>query len=138
MAKKKGRYGKRLKRRRANANIITNLKDCHHILWQKNKWSSGYLYKIRNYDYCKIYIPRDTLHRYIHSNLAGIPAPRDIDAKSALEQLGYLRERGAISESDPLEKRLLVLIALFDYVAQPTADALKRQLQLVHGYESPP
>ena len=45
---------------------------------------------------------------------------------------------GAISDKDPFEKRLIVLIALFECVAQPTADALKKQLDLVREFNTKP
>lgn len=136
MARKKRR--KRRHKKRITARLTRpHINDCHHILWQKNKWTHGYVLKLRNYDYCKIYIPRDTLHRFIHSQIKEIPVPREMDAESALEQLNYLEEREAISSSDSLEKRLIVLIALFDCASQQTADALKRQLEIVRGYNNP-
>lgn len=136
MSKSKKRY-KRHKRRKQRL-YDSGIYDCHHILWQKNKWRHGYIYELRNHDYCKIYIPRDTLHHYIHANIVEIPVPKSITAKSALEQLKYLEERGAISYSDSLEKRLTVLIALFECADQETADALKKQLKLVREYEKGP
>lgn len=136
MARKKRR--KRRHKKRNTARLTRPyIKDCHHILWQKSKWTHGYVLKLRNYDYCRIYIPRDTLHRFIHSQIKEIPVPREMDAESALEQLKYLEEREAISSSDPLEKRLIVLIALFDCASQSTADALREQLEIVRGYNNP-
>lgn len=52
--------------------------------------------------------------------------------------LEYLEKYGAIGPDDPIEKRLTVLIALFECIEQPTADALKEQLRLVHEFKKAP
>lgn len=134
MAKKKLRY-------RKSKHIYHPPKtplDMHHIFFIGRKWGCGYLCQLRQYWYCKIYIPRDSLHRYIHENLANIPTPRPQSAKDALDQLKYLEKYGAIHDADCLEKRLELLIALFECSEQRTADALKQQLAIVHEfYEKP-
>ncbi len=61
-----------------------------------------------------------------------------MDAREALKHLEYLEKLGAISDKDPFEKRLTVLIALFEYASQPTADALKKQLDLVREFNKKP
>lgn len=84
-------------------------------------------------------IPKTTLHRFIHENMTHIPVPSELAAKGALEQLRYLEKYGAISDDDPIEKRLGLLAALFDCVAQPTADGFREQLAIVRKfYEKPP
>lgn len=138
VSKKKKRYNKRRKKRKNRRIECPYIKDCHHILWQKNKWKQGSIRKLRDHYYCKIYIPRNTLHRYIHQDIVEIPVPREMDAKAALWHLDYLERFGAISDKDPFEKRLIVLIALFECVAQPTADALKKQLDLVREFNTKP
>ena len=60
-----------------------------------------------------------------------IPPPSQENAKTALWHLQYLEKYGGISDRDPIEKRLQVLIALFDCSEQPTADALRKQLKIV-------
>lgn len=75
---------------------------------------------------------------YIHTHLAYIPTPRTSIVPHVLYHLQYLEEQKAISLDDPIEKRLLVLIALFEYIEQPTADALKKQLELVREYYKTP
>lgn len=55
-----------------------------------------------------------------------------------LEQLGYLEKYGAISESDPVERRLQLLASLFDCIEQPTADAFRKQLQVVREFKKTP
>lgn len=112
--------------------------DKHHLFFIGRKYGNGYLCSLRQYWYCVIYIPRDTLHRYIHENLAMIPVPRPESARAALEQLKYLEKYNAIHDEDPIEKRLELLIALFECTEQRTADALKKQLNIVHEfYEKP-
>lgn len=45
-----------------------------------------------------------------------------------------LEQAGAISDDDNIEKRLMVLAALFDCVEQPTADAFRKQQQIAHEF----
>ena len=117
---------------------LKNSYDKHHIFFVRREWSCGNLNRLRLHKYCVVDIPKDTLHRYIHVNMEGIPAPRGQSASEALRHLGYLEGYGAISTDDPLEKRLAVLISLFECIEQPTADALKKQLQLVHDFKKAP
>lgn len=108
--------------------------DRHHILYIRREWNKGKLDKLRLHPYCIILLDRDTIHRYLHVHLACIPAPPGRVVDGVLQQLKYLEEYGAISREDPIEKRLTVLIALFECIAQPTADALKEQLRLVREF----
>ena len=80
----------------------------------------------------------DFIHRYLHVHLACIPPPNGRIVKEVIEQLQMLEYYGAISLDDPIEKRLKVLIAFFDCVEQPTADALKEQLRLVYEFKKSP
>lgn len=94
---------------------------------------------LRSHPYCVIEIPALTLHRTIHEQIRQIPPPRLESAEDALWHLGYLEKMGGISLDDSIEKRLSVLIALFDCTDQPTADGFKKQLQIVHEfYKKPP
>lgn len=114
------------------------LRDTHHLCYQKNKWTRGYLRELRDYWYCRILIPRNTLHRQIHLEVPDVPAPSPISAKSALEQLGYLEEYGSITEFDSIERRLELLASLFDCSDQPTADAFRAQLEIVRRFNKAP
>lgn len=137
MSKKK----KRRRKRRSNSRKsekTRNANDRHHILWQRNKWSQGYVYKLRDHPYCKIAIPRDTLHRHIHLEMIGIPVPSQDAAKFALDRISCLEERGLISFDDSFEKRLKVLIALFEGYEPRTVEALEEQLELVQDYYKEP
>lgn len=105
--------------------------DRHHIFYIRREWNKGNLKRLRLHPYCIVYLRRETIHRYIHTHLAYIPTPMGSTINDVLFHLDYLQRYGGISDNDPIEKRLKVLIALFDCVEQPTADALKEQLRLV-------
>ena len=109
--------------------------DRHHIFWYKKAYSKGWAKMLRDYWYCTVEIPRSTLHRSIHYEVAHIPVPRTISIKSALEQLTLLEKFGAIHRNDDIERRIVVLHALFDCSEQRTADALKKQLEIVRGFK---
>lgn len=81
---------------------------------------------------------RDGIHRYIHTHLAYIPTPRELSVESVIFQLKCLEKHEVIGLEDPIERRLAILIALFECVEQPTADALKEQLRLVHEFKKSP
>ncbi|MBQ3474484.1 hypothetical protein IJH24_03635 [Candidatus Saccharibacteria bacterium] len=135
MAKKKKRALRRKKRQ-----IRLSYKDNHHIFFMKRNWSRTPYNKIRLFHYCIIPIPRDTLHKYIHMHMNDIPLPEPIAVEEALKQLRMLDSAGVLHDSDSIEKRLSVLAALFDCAAQPTANALRKQLELVYRFysEKPP
>lgn len=75
------------------------------------------------------------MHKAIHRRIDNVPVPKSTNAKNALEQLRKLEAYGAIHEDDTIEMRLELLAALFDCVEQPTADAFRRQLQVVREYK---
>lgn len=134
MAKKKIRSKKCKKKRCINYNV----RDTHHLCYQQNKWQHGNLRCLRDYWYCKILIPRDTLHRFIHLKLNDIPAPKDLSAKNALEQLEELEKYSVISEYDSVERRLGILASLFDCCDQDTADGFREQLKIICEYKKSP
>lgn len=131
MSKMKRRY---LKRKNANNGIAKNPScDRHHLFYQKRHYY-GILSDLRSYEYCVVSIPKNTLHHKIHEYLGDIPAPKAASAREALNELRTLYQYGGISDTDSIEKRLRVLIALFDCIEQPTADALKEQLSIVQRF----
>ena len=109
-------------------------KDTHHIFYMGKTYNKGVLTELRNYYYCRVEIPRNTLHKKIHATIKNVPACKSINAKEALEQLRTLTRYGAINENDRIEKRLMVLIALLECVEPETADALKKQLDVVREF----
>lgn len=74
------------------------------------------------------------MHKLLHAEVPLVPFPRSINALSALNQLMMLEQSGAISDDDNIEKRLMILAALFDCVEQPTADAFRKQQQVAHEF----
>jgi hypothetical protein len=112
--------------------------DTHHLLWIDRKWRQSDLMALRNYWYCQVSVPRATLHRYIHENVASIPTPKPENARDALRQLKYLESYNAICDSDDIERRLKILIALFDCVEPETTEALRHQLKIVQEYYEQP
>ena len=131
--RKKSRKAKR----KVNNDYKTNkiIKDLHHIFYQGRYYKKcTALHELRDYWYCKIYIPKNTLHKKIHHEIEDVPAPKEVNAKNALRQLKMLESYGAISNDDNLERRLLILSALFDCVEQPTADALYEQLYIAREF----
>lgn len=108
------------------------------MLWQRRKWDYGDVKALREYQYCIIDIPAQTLHREIHEKVWQIPPPSQENARAVLWHLQYLEKYGGISAKDPIEKRLQVLIALFDCSEQQTADALRDQLKIVFESKKAP
>lgn len=111
--------------------------DKHHIFYIRKDWNKGELDKLRLHHYCVVKVRRSTLHRYLHTHLAYIPAPNEHYATLIINHLKFLEDNKAITPKDTLEKRLGVLISLFEFVEQPTADALKEQLKIVHEFKNP-
>lgn len=110
----------------------------HHLLWQRRLWNKGAVKTLRSYHYCIVDIPANTIHRKIHESIRAIPVPRQESAERVLWHLQYLEKFGGIKSNDSIEKRLKVLIALFECSEQPTADALKKQLSIVHELKKAP
>lgn len=105
--------------------------DTHHILWYKRDYSKGWAKRLRDFWYCRVDIPRDTLHRQIHYEISHVPVPRVSSIKAAFVQLEMLEKYGAIKPDDSIEKRLLVMLALFDCIEPKTYEALKKQYYIV-------
>lgn len=112
--------------------------DRHHLCYQRGDWNHNELLLLRDFWYCVVPIPRETVHKSIHALVPTVPPPRDVSAKYALDQLRYLDNVGAITENDTIERRLELLVFLFDYIEQPTADAFRKQLKIVCEYQKAP
>lgn len=114
---------------------ITEAKNSHHLCWMRRDWAKNKVaLKLRNHPYCIVQIKQNTLHRYIHEHMRGIPIPRDCSVEHAIEQLRLLEKCRGIGENDSIEKRLMILQALFEHSDQATADAFGKQLELVRKY----
>ena len=134
MSKKKKKLSKRIKYSQHDRQINPSALDRHHLCYQGRNWKKGYLKELRLHPYCVVIIPRATLHREIHETISNIVPPKDINAKDALFQLRMLEEHGAISLDDPIEKRLSVLIALFDCCEPETTLGFKKQLKIARRF----
>ena len=110
--------------------------DLHHLCFQRELWCGGATGALRKYHYCKMYIPKCTLHAIIHAKVLNIPPPQANNAKAVLRKLIYLERHGDIGPADSLEKRLEVLSMLFERSEPPTANAFKEQLNIVREYSS--
>ena len=108
--------------------------DNHHLFYQGRHYANGHLMMLRKHPYSIVAIPRDTLHRSIHEFVGDVPAPKPINAKSALKQLEILEGYGAIKPTDDIERRLKVYIALFNCIEPATAKALMEQLEVVRRF----
>lgn len=123
------------KRRHRNKRVsISNHLDRHHICYQRRYWKGEALHELRDFWYSIILIPRDTLHHEIHQEVEAVPPPKNINARHALVQLRLLEKYGAIKETDSLEFRLKVYIALFEYTDKKTADGFRKQLEIVRRF----
>lgn len=131
MAKKKKRYKKK-RGKPCNSSV-----DNHHLLWPRRTWGRQPQRKLRCHPYCSVVVPKNTLHRLIHSETDPVPVPNDVNIDSALYQLNLLERFGGISLDDPIEKRLMVLAAIFDCSEQPTADMLRKQMEVVRKFYEP-
>lgn len=108
--------------------------DTHHLIWVKRDWNNGSLRSLRSHWYFRVPLPKQTLHAQIHHEMTHIPVPKAVYAKQALEYIRILESRGLIHQNDPAERRLFLLAAIFDGVAQPTADALRQQAQIISKF----
>lgn len=113
-----------------------SLYDTHHLLWRRHDWEveSGASRALREFWYCRILIPRDSLHRIIHEEVFRIPVPNEYLCEDCLEQLKRLEAVNAIHDSDSIIKRLEILICCLDTGDSPTAEALKQQLEVARNY----
>lgn len=112
------------------------VKNMHHLCYTRREWEHNSSAKqLREFWYCHVLIPQDTLHAKIHRWLYCVPCPPEIHAESALRQLKYLDSRGVLHEEDDIEKRLSLLLALFECTGQPTEEGLRLQLSIVRAYK---
>lgn len=109
--------------------------DRHHIFYPHSAWKTGWAKELRNYWYCVLMLPRETVHRKIHFEVPFIEREEGLAYKQALDQLTFLDEFGVLHETDDLEARLNLLICLLDNGVSPTAESLKKQLNAIKPRE---
>lgn len=134
----RGKRKKRRLRKRKTSVSINRAKDLHHLCYQRRSWGEGFALALRGFWYCKMEIPRESLHKEIHYLVPIIPVPRKETAKDALEHLMLLEKYKVISKNDSLSKRLLILSSLFECCDQRTADGFKAQLEVARRFEKAP
>ena len=81
------------------------------------------------------YIPRDTLHRAIHSKVHDIPCPNGKECKKAFEELVRRERLGLIDvEHDTCEQRLDFLIEMWRDKCPATVAMLEWQKQIISKF----
>ena len=109
-------------------------KDKHHLFYCRHDYIKGWAKTLRSHWYCTVEIPRDTLHKKIHHELERVPIPAAHNVQDALFQLNLLEKFGAIHSYDNIERRLMVLMALFECCEPETHKALKTQYDIVRKF----
>lgn len=106
--------------------------DWHHFLFQRRHWQQGYAKALREHPYMGKYIPRDTLHREIHSKIHDIPTPNGSECKLAFEELIKREREGTIDvERDSCARRLNFLIELWREKCPATVAILEWQRDVI-------
>lgn len=109
--------------------------DYHHLLFQRRHWQQGYAKTLREHPYMGIYIPRDTLHRALHSKIHDVPTPNGAECRLAVETLRQLEKQGAIDPAhDSAEKRLDFLIDLWGEKCPATVAVLAWEKDVIAKY----
>ena len=84
-------------------------------------------------------IPKNTLHRFIHEGVSDVPLADGKSCKIAVMAINNWLEAGYISLDDSVERKLEVLIGIFNKISPKTANVLQKQLDIVRNYnERPP
>ena len=109
-------------------------KDKHHIFYCRHDYNKGWAKTLRTHWYCTVEIPKNTLHRRIHHEVERVPVPAAVNVQGALFQLNLLEKFGAIHPYDNIERRLMVLMAVFDCCEPETHKALKKQYDIVRKF----
>ena len=105
--------------------------DYHHFLFQKKHWQQGYAKILREHPYMGAYIPRNTLHRGLHSKLHDIPVPNGKECKFAFEELHRLEMAGKIDVNDSPTKKLNFLISVWRESCPATVAILEWQRDII-------
>jgi hypothetical protein len=81
------------------------------------------------------YIPRETLHRTIHSKIHDVPTPNGRECKKAFDELCRREQKGLISADDSIEKRIDFLIEIWEeHNCDATIAILKWQKQVIQKF----
>lgn len=132
VSKKKRRYGKKHHKRRA---VDLHTTDWHHCLFMRRNWEKGWAKRLREHRYCGSQIPKNTLHRQIHEAVRNVPTPDDWYCAQIYEAIESWIEGGFIHIDDPIDKKLEMLIKCFQVKYPATAEALRKELEVVHQFQ---
>ncbi len=103
----------------------------HHLFWPRKSWNYGYAQKLRNHWYCKVVIPIKSIHDSIHWEMTQIPLAKESSCRMVLNKLDELESKQILKKTDPIEKRLDILIFFFENSGNsPTVSALKHQKKI--------
>lgn len=141
MSKKHRKLKKRIKANRRDFAHDPYVKNVHHLCWIGARWNSHYHTKLlRNYWYCQVYIPKNTLHRWIHQDIPnGLSVPSETTARSVYNRLLEMEKLGELSPKDNIIVRLELLISLFGDNDPATVRGLEQQLRIANQfYRKPP
>lgn len=111
--------------------------DCHHLLYQRRYWGSGYARLLRELPFFKVYIPIATLHADIHKALFEIPAPSDKVCKSAFLKVVEFLDQNPDYKDMHIEERLDLLIDILGEKSPATTEALKVEREIIASFYSP-
>ena len=126
------------KKRKRRAPVNPSMLNCHHILWQARHWDNGYAKALRNHEYMKKMIPRDTLHKEIHSEISDIPMPSGKLCEKAYREIERLyREELIDFDYDSIETRIDVLLQIWaEDDCEPTKAMLRKERAIAHNFYS--
>ena len=131
MAKKKRRY----KKKKGPCGTCSKAMDNHHLFWTRRQYAKGFwANKLRLHPYCIVLIPKNTLHKEIHSEIPEVPIPKECICESVYNQLKILWEFGAIGDDDSLQKRVDLLVFCLKCVADETVEVLEKQKEIANRY----
>lgn len=123
------------KRNRRNRPRQSNEKNTHHLLYQGRHWKQGYAKLLRENSYLKVEIPKDTLHREIHSKIHDIPTPNGTECRLAYQLMVEGIASGRLDpEHDTAEKRLEFLISVWQDKCPATVAMLRWQRDIIHKF----
>ena len=111
-----------------------SLCDYHHILYQKKHWQQGWAKILREHPYCGAHIPRNTLHRAIHSKIHDIPTPNSEDCKKAVQTIDKWLAEGYISLDDRLDRKIEIIACCFMIKCPATTAMLDWQKEIVSKF----
>ena len=125
-----GKRKERRRRMRARMNPNAKGTNRHHLCWARRDWNKGSQRLLRNHWYLVVEIPI-YLHNEIHAKVSHVHLPNAATAREAYKHLQDLEEFGVISKDDGIEKRLAIMIGIFEQLDRGTASGFKEQLKVI-------